>query len=361
MVDVTTITRRLMGTIIETDHYSIYINAKGSLQGYINRLSPSKIIVLVDENTEEHCLYKLYADLADPFEIISIPSGENHKNLSTCELIWHQMLKLGADRKSVLLALGGGVVGDMGGFVASTYMRGIPFVHLPTTLLSMVDSSIGGKLGVDFYGYKNMIGLFNTPLAVCIDTDTLDTLPYRQLVSGYAEMLKHGLIQDKDYWTELAQLTDLTSDLESLIVRSIEIKDNIVKQDLHEGGPRKMLNFGHTIGHAVESVALHTENPLLHGEAISVGIVCESYLSYCKGYITLPEVNQIKEVIKTNFGSKNKSLTRIEDLQTYMLKDKKNVDGKILFSLLEEIGQGNINQEVSQQEISDSLAYYTAE
>lgn len=347
-----------MGTIVKTTGYNIHVNDHQCLQSAIDKLNPSKIFVLVDENTEEHCLYKLYSDINNNFEIISVPAGEQHKNLNTSEIIWHELLKLGADRKSLLLALGGGVIGDMGGFVASTYMRGIPFIHLPTTLLSMVDSSIGGKLGIDFYGYKNMIGLFNKPHAVMIDTDTLDTLPYRQLVSGFAEMLKHGLIKDAAYWDTLSQIEDLTTDLDDLIVHSIHIKNKVVESDPLEAGERKMLNFGHTIGHAVESLALSTDNPLLHGEAISIGMICEAHLSYQLGQLSLDEVDSIAATIKKVFGHKYKSIGDYEELINYMSRDKKNEGGKIMFSLLNAIGEGNINQEVSSQQIKDALGYY---
>src|SRR5690606_32174448 len=208
-------------------------------------------------------------------------AGEENKNIDFCIGIWKMLLDFGAERNSLLINLGGGVVTDMGGFAASTYKRGIDFVQIPTTLLSQVDASIGGKTGIDLDTVKNIIGTFTQPEAVYINVDFLNTLDKRQLVSGFAEMIKHDFIFDASYFEDLKGFSFDRPD-EDLIYRSVGIKNEVVKQDPKESGLRKILNFGHTIGHAVETYSIdNDDNPLLHGEAIAVGMICEAYLSHC--------------------------------------------------------------------------------
>ncbi|MCZ2102743.1 MAG: 3-dehydroquinate synthase, partial [Chitinophagales bacterium] len=262
---------------IKGKHGNIYFNDWSALKQKIQATSWSKIFVLVDENTEKYCLFHLLEQMDLPIHVIKIPSGEQHKNLNTCQLVWQNLMAKGADRLSLLINLGGGVIGDLGGFCAGTYMRGIRFIQIPTTLLSQVDASVGGKLGVDFMERKNMIGLFGNPEAVFIFTDFLKTLPERELKSGYAEMLKHALIADKDAWNRLSK-TDVATinDWESTIYESVMIKQSIIQEDPLEAGKRKILNFGHTVGHAIESYWISREKPLLHGEAIAIGMVAEA-------------------------------------------------------------------------------------
>lgn len=269
---------------IKANDYSIYFNheAYEMLNSWISNYNYSKLFILVDETTNEFCLPKLLPllEVEIPIEIIEIEAGEEMKNISTCVEIWSILADLGADRKSALLNLGGGVITDLGGFVASTFKRGIDFINIPTTLLGMVDAAIGGKNGVDLGALKNQIGVINAPKLVLIDTDFLETLPQNHMKSGLAEMLKHGLIFDKTYWNQFKDLKDLNfDDLDQLIHRSVEIKNEIVCQDPTETGVRKALNFGHTLGHAIESHFLETPTLLLHGEAIAIGMVLESYIS----------------------------------------------------------------------------------
>jgi 3-dehydroquinate synthase len=345
--------------IINTKTYPIYIDQENAFADLIASINPSKVFVLVDNNTQQYCLYKILEIIPLESTIISIEQGEEFKNIETASFIWDCLLKGGADRASMVVNLGGGVIGDMGGFCASTYMRGIKFIQMPTTLLSQVDSSVGSKLGIDFQNVKNIIGVFEDPQAVIIETSFIKTLPYKQLLSGYAEILKHALIQDAELWHQLKNVTDLKSlKLVDLVLRNVSIKNNVVAQDPKEAGLRKILNFGHTIGHAVETILLNTDNHLLHGEAIAIGMVCESYLAYLKGFISLEEATEIRKVFLSLYGNKNKSLPDLERIIGVMKHDKKNKNGNILFSLLAKIGEGNFDQIVSEEEMKSSLYWY---
>ncbi|HOY14633.1 MAG TPA: 3-dehydroquinate synthase [Saprospiraceae bacterium] len=348
-----------MGYTFKNESYNILINQAGGLELLVNELNPSQIIVLVDENTENFCLHYLISELHRPFKTISIRSGEANKNIDTCKFVWSSLIKFKADRKSLLINLGGGVIGDLGGFCAGTYMRGIDFIQMPTTLLSQVDASVGGKLGVDFDGFKNMVGLFQNPKAVIINTDFLKSLPYKELLSGYAELLKHGLIASQTVWEELSSVEDITTlDFDRIVHDSVMIKKTVTEEDPTEKGLRKILNFGHTIGHAVETLSFETDRPLLHGEAIAIGIILESHLSMQKGYISEEDYQNIKTAIIKLYGNKAKSLPTIEQITEIMLLDKKNDQGKIQFSLLNQIGQGNYNQEVDQEALQAALSDY---
>jgi 3-dehydroquinate synthase len=294
-----------------------------------------------------------------PIEIIEIEAGEEMKNISTCVEIWSILADLGADRKSALLNLGGGVITDLGGFVASTFKRGIDFINIPTTLLGMVDAAIGGKNGVDLGALKNQIGVINAPKLVLIDTDFLETLPQNQMKSGLAEMLKHGLIFDKTYWNQFKDLQDLNfDDLDQLIHRSVEIKNGIVCQDPTETGIRKALNFGHTLGHAIESHFLETPTPLLHGEAIAVGMVLESYISKEKNLISENEYFEIKYTLLTVFGKHNFTQNDIEAILNLLIHDKKNEYGKVQFALINTIGANILNQNIDNETIINSFKEY---
>ena len=314
----------------------------------------------MDENTEKYCLYKLYEYLQFRVEIIRIPSGEKHKTIQTCQLVWSALTYHKADRHSLLINLGGGVIGDLGGFCAATFMRGISFIHMPTTLLSMVDSSIGGKLGVDFMGYKNMVGLIKNPSSVIVLPEFLDTLPLDQLKSGYAELLKHGLIADKDTWEVLIQKKDIVSvDFTPIIYESILIKKEVTEQDPNEKGLRKILNFGHTIGHAVESYWLDSKSPLLHGEAIAIGMISEAYLSYRLDQLSESELFSIRDGLINIYGHHPKFLKPSEKIIALMQSDKKNYGGDIRFSLLKSLGQAIYDISVPHEMIEESFIFYT--
>jgi len=303
------------------------------LKNSLESRSYTKVVVLVDENTKLYCLPKLQG-LYDA--VIEIASGETNKNIQTAEKIWTQMAELGMDRHSVLLNLGGGVIGDMGGFCAATYMRGIDFIQLPTTLLAMVDASCGGKLGIDLHGLKNYVGLFYEANWVFIQPDFLDTLPERQFYSGWVEMVKHALIADESNLSDLLKLNP--GRMKTLIQHSVEIKNELVQLDFFEKKERKALNFGHTVGHAIESFFLGKPNALLHGEAVAYGLLIESILSKQIG-LTDEAVSKVFGILQTFIPFRKLAETDCEALFALMQKDKKNLGAKINMTLLENIAQ----------------------
>ncbi|MBS0000600.1 MAG: 3-dehydroquinate synthase [Cyclobacteriaceae bacterium] len=325
---------------------------------YLQEHSFSGIAVLVDENTRQHCLPHIN-ELLENAVVIEIPSGEVNKNLDTCKLIWQLLTEACFDRQGLLINLGGGVIGDMGGFCAATFKRGISFINIPTTLLAQVDASIGGKLGIDFSGYKNHIGVFSTPDHVMSDPVFLDTLPEKELRSGFAEVIKHALISDAEYWPGIAQHEFSAQDWPSHIQHSIKIKKQIVAGDPTEKGLRKILNFGHTLGHAIESYFLtHPGNHLLHGEAVAAGMIMESYLSADKLGIPGNEVSEIENFIISVFDKIPISEKDLEPLIDLSIQDKKNEKGIINFSLLKRIGQATYNIPVSRLEMKEALRRY---
>ena len=346
---------------ITANNYSVYFDSRGyeTLAEMLKPSHYSKIFILVDENTSQYCLPHLLNNLATEIEIeiIELEVGEIHKNIATCTEVWGALSELGGDRKSILINLGGGVISDLGGFVACTFKRGIDFINIPTTLLSMVDASIGGKNGVDLGNLKNQIGIIREPKTVIVDTQFLSTLPQNEMRSGLAEMLKHGLIFDKKYWDKFKDLKSLNTDnLNELIHQSIEIKNTIVCEDLTENGIRKSLNFGHTLGHAIESYFLENNNKtsLLHGEAIAVGMILESFISREKELLTNEEYQEIKYIINDIFERIEFSQIDIEKIIELLIFDKKNEFGKVQFALLDGIGKIKINQE------SDNKLIYRA-
>lgn len=348
---------------IEANGYSIYFNEKGyeEINQIIIQNKYSSLFILVDEHTNEHCLPKFLPNLSTeiPIEIIEIEAGEGIKNITTCVEIWSILSDLGTDRKSVIINLGGGVITDIGGFIASTFKRGIDFINVPTTLLGMVDASIGGKNGVDLGNLKNQIGVINVPKMLLIDTSFLETLSQKEMRSGLAEMLKHGLIYDKKYWEQFLVLADIDfADFDTLIYRSIAIKNEIVKHDPTENGIRKALNFGHTLGHAIESHFLESATPLLHGEAIAIGMILESYISKEKGLLSNEEFHQIKYTITDIFEKHVFTENDIKSIQNLLIHDKKNEYGKVQFALINGIGKTIINQSVDTELIIKSFDDY---
>ena len=337
-------------------------NAYHELNRYlVENDSFSKIFVLVDSNTAEHCLptfLQKTGKLID-FEVLEIEPGEENKNIQTVISLWESLTELGADRKSLLINLGGGVLTDMGGFVASTFKRGIKFINVPTTLLSMVDASTGGKTGIDLGNLKNQIGVFNLPEMVVVSSEFLSTLESRQMRSGLAEMIKHGLIADKLHWNRLNNLDnlDLTS-LDSLIRQSVTVKINVVEEDPTEQGLRKILNFGHTIGHAVETFYMDTDKMLYHGEAIAIGMIAEAYLSTLKTGFEMDDADQVKKIILEYFPKTEIDKNDFPAILDLMKHDKKNVSGVISFSLLEDIGLCAYDCYALPDEIIEALEYY---
>ena len=350
---------------IQAQHYQVYFNDEGFdfLNRFVAEQHPSKIFLLADKHTNECCTPIVLSVLATdiPLEIIEIEAGETHKHIDTCTQVWYALSELGADRKSLLINIGGGVVTDLGGFVASTYMRGIPFINIPTSLLAMVDASVGGKTGVDLGALKNLVGVINNPQGVVIYPDFLATLPTEELRSGMAEMFKHGLISDEAYWHKMCHLSELTeAHLGSLIYESVIIKNEVVTQDPTEKGLRKTLNYGHTLGHAIESYCLQNPNRerLLHGEAIAIGMVLATYLSVKELGFSMEKCNQVKAVLGEYFRKQDFSYEEITDICQLMRFDKKNVSGNVHFVLLEAIGKPKIDCIVPYEEIYKAFEYY---
>ncbi|MGA9637388.1 3-dehydroquinate synthase [Flavobacterium sp.] len=351
-------------TILAVDH-PIHFNEKGyeALNIHLKENKYSNLFIIVDSNTNEFCLPKFLPQIETDLtiEIIEFENGEINKNIETCVQIWNVLTELGGDRKSLVINLGGGVVTDLGGFVASTFKRGIDFINIPTTLLSMVDASVGGKNGVDLGNLKNQIGVFNLPQMVIVDTAYLETVPQNEMRSGLAEMLKHGLIYDKNYWEQFLDLKAIDFDaLDELIFRSVEIKNDIVTKDPTEKNLRKALNFGHTLGHAIESYFLENENKttLLHGEAIAVGMILESYISLHKNLINEAEFNEIKTTLKSIYDDISFEENDIEPILELLIHDKKNEYGTIQFALIEGIGKIIINQTVENELILKAFNDY---
>lgn len=350
---------------ITANGYSIYFNENGyeALNSHLAKSNYSNLFIIVDSNTNANCLPQLLPRLETEMtiEIIEFDAGENFKNIETCVSIWNVLTELGADRKTLILNLGGGVVTDLGGFVAATFKRGIDFINIPTTLLSMVDASIGGKNGVDLGNLKNQIGTITNPKMVLVDSSFLETLPQNEMRSGLAEMLKHGLIFDQNYWTQFLDLTRIDfADFDQLIYDSIVIKNKIVMQDPTEQGIRKALNFGHTLGHAIESYFLENESKttLLHGEAIAAGMILESHIALNKKLLTAPEYIQIKTTIKNIFEDIPFDEKDLNPIMELLIHDKKNEYGTIQFALIESIGKIVLNQEVENEMINQAFADY---
>ncbi len=350
---------------ISTDNCIIYFNSNAyeQLNIYLKNNRFSKIFILTDTHTHESCLPGFLAriETETPIEIIEIEAGEQYKTIDTCVGVWNALSELGADRKSLMINLGGGVVTDLGGFTACTFKRGIKYINVPTSLLAMVDASVGGKTGVDLGALKNQIGVINSGDLVLIDTQFLDTLLPNHLKSGYAEMLKHGLIYDRNYWDKLTDLSKLTlNDLDALIYESVEIKKAIVTQDPFENGLRKTLNFGHTLGHAIESYFLsHPEKEaLLHGEAIAIGMIMECYIS--SKLLNFPKtgLEQITKVLNGMFPKVVIDASDYDAIIELLKYDKKNEHGNINFVLLEAIGKPKIDCLVSNELIIESFEYY---
>lgn len=349
-----------METIQSIAYPVVFNDDFAALNQFLQEKKYSKVFFLVDENSEKHCLPLLIEklEIAD-YDLIEVTSGEENKNIDFCIGIWRMLIDFGADRNSLLINVGGGVITDMGGFAASTFKRGIDFVQVPTTLLSQVDASVGGKTGIDMDHLKNVIGTFTQPKAVFIDTNFLKTLPQRQLISGFAEMLKHGLIADRAYFNLLKEASPETVDAE-LVHHSVNLKNEVVLQDPEEKGLRKILNFGHTIGHAVESFSLQNgKNPLLHGEAIAIGMVCEAFLSYQKIGLPSEELKVIVQTFQKFYEKHTIKEASVPALIELMKSDKKNNSGKINCSLLTQIGQCTIDVFCTEDELSQSLNFYT--
>jgi 3-dehydroquinate synthase len=300
-----------------------------------------------------------FEELTDA-EVMLLPVGEENKVMAVCFQVFEALSEYKIGRNDVIINLGGGLVSDMGGFVASIYKRGIDFINIPTSLLAMVDASIGGKTGIDLGPYKNQLGTFTDPKALFIDISFLETLPEEEIMNGYAEMLKHALILDKNYWNDLTSLASLDDLLdENLILRSIELKNEIVKLDPFEKNNRKKLNFGHTAGHALEGFFLDS-TPISHGHAVGIGMIAETFISYKKGLLTEQDWKLIETVLLAIFPLIPFEKEDIETLIELMKNDKKNFDGSIKCCLLASIGECLIDQDLSETEIKEMFYYLLA-
>ena len=326
----------------------------------LNKKKYSQVFVLVDEQTEINCLPKFKKNLPDLFitKIFKVRSGEVSKSFDTCVQLWTQLADYDADRYALLINLGGGMITDLGGFVASTYKRGIDFINIPTTLLAMVDASIGGKTGVNLNHLKNQIGTIQSAQQVLFDFDYLNTLPENELRSGFAEVIKHGLIADDKYWQEINNYQHILDNTESMIKQSVLLKSQIVEQDPLENGLRKHLNFGHTLGHAIESYFhKNTDTPLLHGEAVAHGMILESYLSHKIIGLKEQHLLEIVETIHKHFSIKKISLEQQKEIIKLLRYDKKNRNGQVLFVLLKKIGSAQEDLVVNEADVKESFNY----
>ena len=341
------------------DHILISENPGSDLHAFLAKKNYSKTAILVDENTQLHCL-PLIEKSVESANLIQIKSGESQKNIQTCQHIWNVMTNHQLDRHSVLIILGGGVLGDMGGFCAATYKRGIDFILIPTTLLAQVDSSIGGKLGIDFENFKNHIGVFREPALNLIHEGFLKTLPENELRSGFAEVIKHCLISDKAMWEEIRSKGLFDQDWNKLIRHSSEFKSSIVRQDPYEKNIRKTLNAGHTIGHAIEGYFLSRGQPVLHGEAVAAGLVAESWIAAQHNLMDPPSLQETGTYILSVFSQLKIPKADLTEIAERCLQDKKNKGNKILCVLPNGIGRARLDVEISLEEIVESLAFYSS-
>lgn len=348
-------------TSILSKGYSIHTGTKvfSELNRFLAKNNYSSYFILCDENTFQHCLPKLITASAKlrTAAIIEIESGESSKSLDFCAHIWQTLLESHADRKTLLIHLGGGVVSDLGGFTASAYKRGVDFINVPTSLLAMADASVGGKTGIDFHGIKNVLGNFTQPKAVFIYPPFLETLNERHFKNGLAEIYKMALISDKAFWNILKKEQPQP---EFIIHRSVHLKNKIVLKDPNDVGVRNILNFGHSLGHALEAHFLGTANELLHGEAIVAGMILESHIAFQKNRLSKKELDEIVNVFQTVFVLPSLVKISLEDIVPFLKQDKKALKNKYLFSLLSKIGACEYNIQVTEIQIQKSLFFYSS-
>jgi 3-dehydroquinate synthase len=337
-------------------------NLNQELAMAISECEHDRIFVLTDETTKQKCwpLIKDFLCLKNT-QLITIPATDVHKDLDSLAYVWKSLGDGGATRHSCLINLGGGMVTDLGGFAASTFKRGFDFINIPTTLLAMVDASVGGKTGINFNGLKNEIGVFCDSKFVILNTQFLKTSDAKNICSGYAEMLKHGLISNDKMWADLINFDLNNPDLKQLqhmVAESVKVKEDIVTIDPKEKGIRKALNLGHTVGHAFEAMALKRERPILHGYAVAYGLICELYLSAVKTGFPTEKMHQTINFIKENYGQFDFTCDDYDYLIERMEHDKKNTSGTINFTLLEDVGKIKINQTASIEEIKQALDFF---
>lgn len=338
--------------------YMKYVQDIAHLNIWFHNFSGNKVFFLVDENTHEHCLPNVIANLPDlkEYEILEVEPGEETKSIEVAANLWMSLAELGAERTDVIVNVGGGVVTDLGGFIASTFKRGMPFINVPTSLLAMIDAAQGGKTGIDLGGAKNLVGTFTDAELIFLEASFLKTLPDLQLRSGFAEMMKHGLIADKNHWRNACISYPKIN--EELIATSAEIKQSIVDEDPKEKGLRKLLNFGHTVGHAIESFMLQNELPILHGEAIAAGMLVEAELSKSLCGLSDEEFSEITLQIDGVFERLPLLSENIDAILEWLKFDKKNKSGELRFSLLEKIGKGVYDIAVPMSDVQVAMSNY---
>ncbi|HUM47397.1 MAG TPA: 3-dehydroquinate synthase [Chitinophagales bacterium] len=327
---------------------------------FLSEKKYSSHFILVDDNTVNSCLPVFFHEISilKTAKVIEIFSGESFKNIETVQQVWEQLTEQNADRRSVLINLGGGMVGDLGGFAAGTYKRGIDFIHVPTTVLSQVDAAYGGKQGIDFQHFKNQVGIFRNPVATFVNVEFLKTLPPEQLTNGFAEVVKHGLLAGGKFWKQIHAIDNLsTANWKKIVRDSAAIKLSVVEKDPFEKGLRKILNFGHTIGHAVETNLLNRGEEVLHGYCIAAGMIGELFLSQQLCGFSEKKMLEVISFIRNHFPSINMDASFDEEVLNLMKQDKKNRDGRIQFALLQKIGEPVIGVEGDEQLIRQSLDY----
>lgn len=340
--------------------FSQHIEAE--LRNIVQKYPAGKVFLLTDQTASGFCL-PLIQPVINEFGIktVAVPSGEENKNIQSVIQVWDFLSNNGADRKSLLVNIGGGMLTDLGGFAASTFKRGLDFVNIPTTLLAQVDASLGGKTGFNFNGLKNEIGVFMEPNSVIINTNFLKTIDRENFLSGYAEMLKHGLIKSREHWDELLafDMDNINYDkLQEIIAHSVAVKEWHVLNDLREQNIRKALNFGHTIGHAFESYAMKTGRPILHGFAVVYGMIAELYLSAKQCGLRIDKLNSISSWMIDKYGKFEILESDFEALYQLMTHDKKNEGKRINFTLIPEIGKVEINVDCPKELIIEALEFY---
>ena len=347
---------------MEKQKVIISTKLENSVASAVGECERDRTFILVDETTERLCLPLVAGfDCVRDAQVITIGATDQNKTLDSLSHVWTELQRGGATRHSLMINLGGGMVTDLGGFAASTFKRGLNYINIPTTLLAMVDASVGGKTGINFGGLKNEIGVFSCAKSVILDTTFLKTMDHENICSGYAEMLKHGLIANEDMLAELLNFDLDVIDyyqLSRMLADSVQVKERIVDEDPTEQGIRKALNLGHTIGHAFESFAMKSMKPILHGYAVAYGLVCELYLSCVKTGFPVDRMRQVVRFINENYGKLPVTCDDYPTLLELMTHDKKNVGDTINFTLLGGVGDIRINQTATKEEICEALDFY---
>lgn len=338
--------------------YQVFPEKENLFQEFFSAMSGRRIFVLTDRNTKKHCWPQVREALPVNTKVLTLPPGEKHKNLATCEIVWEWLTRHHADRSALLVCLGGGVVGDLGGFCASVYKRGIPFVQIPTSLLAMADACLGGKTGVDFHHFKNQLGTFSAAEKALIWPGFLKTLPQAELLSGFAEIIKHALIADAGAWQILRKKELMGQDWEKLIQASLAAKARIVENDPLESGERQKLNAGHTLGHALESWLLKSGKPLPHGHCVAAGLVMESRIALEKGLLQEHELIEMEELIFSLYGKIEFRKRDYNAIVRFTLQDKKNQSGIVKMALIGPAGHCHTGMDVSTKEQIMALEYY---